>query len=174
MQGFFASIFMIGALAAPASAQPIPTVDLVSANVGASCAGNAVTAVCLTAINNAIQVAGLYNAAGNLPPQVEIGFMLCQVANANPGLRQAILDLITNSGIPMLQTGCSSALQTAAGGGGGGGGGGGSGDSDNGANPTDADQCRNGGWAEFGFRNQGQCIRYVNTGTDTRPVVTPA
>jgi hypothetical protein len=29
-------------------------------------------------------------------------------------------------------------------------------------------ECKNGGWATFGFRNQGQCIRYVNTGRDSR------
>ncbi|MCC5905123.1 MAG: hypothetical protein JJU13_02870 [Balneolaceae bacterium] len=28
--------------------------------------------------------------------------------------------------------------------------------------------CMNGVWEEFGFRNQGQCIRYVNTGQDSR------
>ena len=28
--------------------------------------------------------------------------------------------------------------------------------------------CMNGGWEEFGFRNQGQCIRFVNTGQDSR------
>ena len=30
--------------------------------------------------------------------------------------------------------------------------------------PTSKDQCMNGGFAAFGFRNQGQCIRFVNTG----------
>lgn len=33
--------------------------------------------------------------------------------------------------------------------------------------PTDKNQCKNGGWQQFNnpsFRNQGQCIRYVNTG----------
>ncbi|HEX8681552.1 MAG TPA: thrombospondin type 3 repeat-containing protein [Ardenticatenaceae bacterium] len=35
------------------------------------------------------------------------------------------------------------------------------------AAPTHADQCKNGGWATFNnpsFKNQGQCIQYVNTG----------
>lgn len=32
---------------------------------------------------------------------------------------------------------------------------------------TKAD-CKNGGWAAYGFRNQGQCIRFVNTGKDSR------
>lgn len=30
------------------------------------------------------------------------------------------------------------------------------------------DDCKKGGWEEFGFRNQGQCIRFVNTGMDSR------
>jgi hypothetical protein len=28
--------------------------------------------------------------------------------------------------------------------------------------PTDKDQCKNGGYKKFGFRNQGECIAYVN------------
>lgn len=31
------------------------------------------------------------------------------------------------------------------------------------------DDCKNGGWANYGFANQGQCIRFVNTGHDSRP-----
>ena len=31
-----------------------------------------------------------------------------------------------------------------------------------------ADHCKNGGFADFGFRNQGLCIQYVNTGKDSR------
>jgi hypothetical protein len=34
--------------------------------------------------------------------------------------------------------------------------------------PTTKDDCKNGGWELFGFRNQGQCIRFVNTGQDSR------
>jgi hypothetical protein len=30
------------------------------------------------------------------------------------------------------------------------------------------DDCKDGGWDDFGFRNQGQCIRFVNTGQDSR------
>lgn len=30
------------------------------------------------------------------------------------------------------------------------------------------DTCKDDGWEEHGFRNQGQCIRYVNTGEDSR------
>lgn len=30
------------------------------------------------------------------------------------------------------------------------------------------DMCKRGGFADFGFRNQGQCIRFVNTGKDSR------
>ena len=36
------------------------------------------------------------------------------------------------------------------------------------AAPTSRDDCKNGGWADYGFRNQGQCIRFVNTGEDSR------
>lgn len=28
--------------------------------------------------------------------------------------------------------------------------------------PNDKDQCKNGGWQQFGFRNQGQCVSAVN------------
>ncbi|MEX2430801.1 MAG: hypothetical protein WD645_02645 [Dehalococcoidia bacterium] len=34
--------------------------------------------------------------------------------------------------------------------------------------PEAKDDCKNGGWEDFGFRNQGQCIRFVNTGQDSR------
>jgi hypothetical protein len=27
--------------------------------------------------------------------------------------------------------------------------------------PTSKEQCKNGGWSQFGFKNQGQCIRFV-------------
>jgi hypothetical protein len=30
--------------------------------------------------------------------------------------------------------------------------------------PETKDDCKNGGWMQFGFKNQGQCIRFVNTG----------
>lgn len=36
------------------------------------------------------------------------------------------------------------------------------------ADPTEKNQCKKGGWEEFGFKNQGQCIRFVNTGQDSR------
>lgn len=32
----------------------------------------------------------------------------------------------------------------------------------------DRDQCKDGSWEAAGFKNQGQCIRYVNTGQDSR------
>jgi Tol biopolymer transport system component len=35
-------------------------------------------------------------------------------------------------------------------------------------NPTNVEQCKNGGWVAYGFRNQGQCMRYVMTGQDSR------
>ena len=36
------------------------------------------------------------------------------------------------------------------------------------ADPTDKQQCKNGGWEDFGFGNQGQCVRFVETGKDSR------
>ncbi len=35
-------------------------------------------------------------------------------------------------------------------------------------NPTSKDQCKNLGWMNFSFRNQGQCVAFVNTGHDSR------
>lgn len=35
-------------------------------------------------------------------------------------------------------------------------------------NPAGKDSCRNGGWQAFGFANQGQCVRFVETGKDSR------
>lgn len=34
--------------------------------------------------------------------------------------------------------------------------------------PTSVAECKKGGWQQFGFRNQGQCIAFVNTGRDSR------
>lgn len=36
------------------------------------------------------------------------------------------------------------------------------------ADPQNKDECKRGGWQDFGFRNQGQCIRFVTTGNDSR------
>lgn len=30
------------------------------------------------------------------------------------------------------------------------------------------EDCKDGGWEDYGFANQGQCIRFVETGTDSR------
>lgn len=35
-------------------------------------------------------------------------------------------------------------------------------------NPTTKADCMKGGWESYGFKNQGQCIRYVETGKDSR------
>ena len=34
--------------------------------------------------------------------------------------------------------------------------------------PETVEDCKNGGWEAYGFRNQGQCIRFVKTGFDSR------
>jgi hypothetical protein len=39
---------------------------------------------------------------------------------------------------------------------------------DAGSDPTSKDDCRKGGWTDFGFKNQGQCVRFVETGKDSR------
>jgi hypothetical protein len=31
-------------------------------------------------------------------------------------------------------------------------------------NPTSNGQCKDGGWAHFGFENQGQCVVFVQLG----------
>lgn len=33
---------------------------------------------------------------------------------------------------------------------------------------TTKDDCKKGGWSDLGFKNQGKCIQYVNTGKDSR------
>jgi hypothetical protein len=34
--------------------------------------------------------------------------------------------------------------------------------------PEDKDDCRDGGWDRYGFRNQGQCVRFLEAGKDSR------
>lgn len=34
--------------------------------------------------------------------------------------------------------------------------------------PVTKDDCKDGGWETFGFSNQGQCVRFVETGKDSR------
>ena len=34
--------------------------------------------------------------------------------------------------------------------------------------PDSKSDCKRGGWEDYHFKNQGQCIRYVNTGEDNR------
>ena len=41
-------------------------------------------------------------------------------------------------------------------------------DGDPDPNPTSIDQCKQLGWIDFAFRNQGQCVAFVNTGHDGR------
>jgi hypothetical protein len=36
------------------------------------------------------------------------------------------------------------------------------------ADPATQDDCKDGGWMAFGFRNQGQCVAFVETGNDSR------
>lgn len=34
--------------------------------------------------------------------------------------------------------------------------------------PENKNQCKKGGWEDFGFKNQGQCVRFAETGKDSR------
>ena len=34
--------------------------------------------------------------------------------------------------------------------------------------PLTKDECKDGGWEVFGFRNPGQCVRFIGTGVDSR------
>lgn len=34
--------------------------------------------------------------------------------------------------------------------------------------PTEKSECMDDGWMDFGFKNQGQCVRFVETGQDSR------
>lgn len=36
------------------------------------------------------------------------------------------------------------------------------------SDPTTKQECMNDGWMDFGFKNQGKCIQFVNTGKDSR------
>jgi hypothetical protein len=36
------------------------------------------------------------------------------------------------------------------------------------ANPRTKEDCKDGGWMRYGFKNQGQCIRFIETGKDSR------
>lgn len=36
------------------------------------------------------------------------------------------------------------------------------------ADPQNKDQCKDGGWADYGFGNQGHCVSFVETGRDSR------
>ena len=36
------------------------------------------------------------------------------------------------------------------------------------ADPSSKDDCKKNGWKAYGFKNQGQCIRFVETGKDSR------
>ena len=35
-------------------------------------------------------------------------------------------------------------------------------------NPTNGSDCKKDGWKIYGFKNQGQCVRFVETGKDSR------
>ena len=40
--------------------------------------------------------------------------------------------------------------------------------------PQTKDDCKKGGWEQYGFKNQGQCVRFIETGKDSRSSPVPA
>jgi hypothetical protein len=123
--------------APPAAAQDIPTTAEVQDGLDASCKTLQLIeitgpldkaseiAACLVEIAGSIEVAAAYAALNppDEPPQVEIGFMLCQLAVTRPALEPVITALIAASENPLLVVGCQAALANPAAGPGDGGGG---------------------------------------------------
>jgi len=103
------------AFAAPAVAQPLPTVADVADELYSEClfddAGAPLDlATCLAAVSSAIGVANAYGDVPQVPPQVDIGFLLCELAVDRPSIAGDIIALINQSGNPNLGVGCSNAL----------------------------------------------------------------
>lgn len=121
----------LAATATPALSQEIATTDEVMAFLDDGCstqqlieivgvatlAGDNLDA-CEADILQAIDVANAYAALTppDEPPQVEIGFMLCQLGVTREQLQPFILASIDASGNELLLVGCSAAIQPAAGG----------------------------------------------------------
>jgi hypothetical protein len=98
-----------------ASAQSIATVGDVSSDLEISCALTAAGAVldvgeCLAAVSRGVAVAEAYDDVPQVPPQVDIGFLLCATMVARPALAGQIVELINESGNRNIAVGCSSAL----------------------------------------------------------------
>jgi hypothetical protein len=98
-----------------ASAQPIATVEDVSSDLQISCALTAAGGAldigqCLGAVGRGIDVAAAYDNVPQIPPQVDIGFLLCATMVARPALAGQIIALINASDNRNLAVGCSNAL----------------------------------------------------------------
>ena len=98
-----------------ANAQDIPTVTAVSDDLNTSCGysgGGVVTDIagCLEAVDRAIATAGAYALAPQVPPQVDIGALLCALLIERPSLASSIIAKIDLSGNGNLALGCSNAL----------------------------------------------------------------
>jgi len=72
-------------------------------------------AVCYAAIELAIAAALGYAVDSDEPPQIDIGFLLCQLALLRPDLQPFIVDRIDLSENELLEVGCSAAVAPGAG-----------------------------------------------------------
>ena len=98
-----------------ANAQEIATVDAVRTDLNEACnySGAGVLAnltECLAAVDRAIVTVGAYSGVPQVPPQVDIGYLLCALLLERPSLATLIIDKIDLSGNGNLALGCSNAL----------------------------------------------------------------
>ena len=115
-----AAFAVTSALPGVASAQTLPTAPQVglSLDVGCATTPNGVLldeAACLQAILAAVGVAEQYFALGGdptalVPPQLDIGYYLCQLGIRVPDVFDAIQDAIEEAFNINLRTGCQEAI----------------------------------------------------------------
>lgn len=109
-----AAVALIGGAPIAANAQGLPTAAQVALSVAAACPDSPALdqTICLPAVLAALGVADAHQAAGGVPPQVDIGYLLCQTAIKLPRLFQAIIDYVNASGNQNVKMACSSVLAT--------------------------------------------------------------
>lgn len=108
------------ALPNAASAQTLPTAPQVGLTLDVGCAttpnGQLIDeAACLQAIMGAVGVADQYAALGAeqtaiIPPQLDIGYYLCQLGIRVPSVYEDIIDAILSTYNINLRTGCQEAI----------------------------------------------------------------
>jgi len=94
-----------------ANAQEIATVDEVRTDLNDECIYSVANLTeCLAAVDRAIVTVGAYSGVPQVPPQVDIGYLLCALLLERPSLATLIIDKIDLSGNGNLALGCSNAL----------------------------------------------------------------